>query len=57
MKEFFAMGGYAFYVWTSFALSAVVMLINLLSALRRKKVVINQLKKQAENSQSQVSQP
>lgn len=51
MKEFFAMGGYAFYVWTSFALSAVVMLINLLSALRQKKLLIARLKKQVNSSQ------
>ncbi len=28
MSEFFHMGGYAFYVWTSYALVAVFMLLN-----------------------------
>ena len=28
MAEFFAMGGYAFYVWISFGISAVVLIAN-----------------------------
>lgn len=28
MQEFFAMGGYAFYVWTSYAVALVVLLAN-----------------------------
>ena len=30
MSEFFAMGGYAFYVWSSFGLTFIVMALNLL---------------------------
>ena len=41
--EFFAMGGYAVYVWPSFLLTAVVMAINFLSARRRQKKVIASL--------------
>ena len=44
MKEFFAMGGYAFYVWTSIALSAVVMFINIASAVRRRKKLVAKVK-------------
>lgn len=51
MKEFFAMGGYAAYVWPSIALTAVVMLANLFSALYRRKKVITQLRRAAQNSQ------
>ncbi len=43
MIEFFAMGGYAVYVWPSFLLTAVVMAINFLSARRRQKKVIASL--------------
>ncbi len=32
MSEFFDMGGYAFYVWTSYGLSALLLLINWLIA-------------------------
>lgn len=38
MKEFLAMGGYAFYVWTSYGLALVVLVANLVAPfmLRRK---------------------
>ena len=29
MSEFFAMGGYAVFVWSSFALTAVVLILNI----------------------------
>lgn len=29
MTEFFAMGGYAFFVWTSMALTALVLILNI----------------------------
>ena len=38
------MGGYALYVWPSFALTAVVMLANLVFALRKRRRVIAQLR-------------
>ena len=33
--EFFAMGGYAFYVWGSYILAAVILTLNVLIPLRR----------------------
>ncbi|MCC5857775.1 MAG: heme exporter protein CcmD [Ectothiorhodospiraceae bacterium] len=29
MSEFFAMGGYGFYVWSSYAITAVVLVLNI----------------------------
>lgn len=43
MSEFFAMGGYAAYVWPSFALTAIVMFANLFFARRRRRKVIARL--------------
>jgi len=38
MAEFFYMGGYAFHVWTSYALAFVVLFINIVGpSLRHKK--------------------
>ena len=37
--EFFAMGGYAFYVWGSYVLAAVILTLNVLIPLRRNKHV------------------
>jgi heme exporter protein D len=35
MSEFFAMGGYAKYVWSSFGITAIVLMVNLLAARRQ----------------------
>lgn len=42
-SEFFAMGTYGFYVWTSYAAAAVVLLLNIALPLRRRKTVRRQL--------------
>jgi heme exporter protein D len=34
-SEFFAMGGYAVYIWSCYGLAVVILLINLLVPLRR----------------------
>ena len=45
--EFFNMGGYAFYVWTSFGLALIVLTGNVMWAFNRKRRVIRQLKRAA----------
>jgi len=35
VSDFFQMGGYAFYVWTSYGLALIVLLANFLSAWTR----------------------
>lgn len=40
MREFFAMGGYAFYVWTSYGLALLVLLINLILPWQEHKQVL-----------------
>ena len=47
MTEFFHMGGYAFYVWTSFGLALIVLTANVWYAVKRKQQVIRQLKRRA----------
>lgn len=37
MSEFFNMGGYAFHVWTSYALALVVLFINIVGPSMRHK--------------------
>ncbi|MGZ8219300.1 heme exporter protein CcmD [Methylomagnum sp.] len=34
-QQFFSMGGYAFYVWTSYGLMAVVLVLNIVLPLLR----------------------
>jgi heme exporter protein D len=47
LHEFFAMGGYAAYVWTSYALAAVVLAWNVIQPLRREKQVLRALAERA----------
>ncbi len=43
MTEFFHMGGYAFYVWTSYAAVLVLFLWHFFSPLRRVKELLREL--------------
>lgn len=40
MRDFFYMGGYAFYVWTSYALTFIVLTANLIIPLQHKRKVL-----------------
>ncbi|HSW52318.1 MAG TPA: heme exporter protein CcmD [Sulfuricaulis sp.] len=42
--EFFAMGGYGQYVWGSYGLTALILVLNLYLPLRRRKTVQRQLR-------------
>ncbi len=43
LEQFFHMGGYAFYVWTAYAIAFVVLAINLILPLRRKSEVLKSI--------------
>ncbi len=43
IQEFFAMGGYAFYVWTSYALCLVVLLANIILPIVQRKKLLREL--------------
>ncbi len=47
LAEFFAMGGHAFYVWTSFGAVAAVMIINLIVPVVSHKKLLSELRRQA----------
>jgi heme exporter protein D len=40
MKEFFAMGGYAFYVWMSYGIALIVLIANLVSPLMQRRKLL-----------------
>ena len=42
MQEFFAMGGYAFYVWTSYGLTLLVLLANVIIPVSQRKQFFRQ---------------
>lgn len=41
---FFSMGGYGFYVWSSYGFAALVLIGNLVSALRKHKMTLKMLR-------------
>ncbi|MEI8401916.1 MAG: heme exporter protein CcmD [Alcaligenaceae bacterium] len=51
--DFFAMGGYAFYVWGSFGCCAVLMLCEPWVVLRRRMAALRQVRSQHEAGRSQ----
>ena len=57
MSEFFHMGGYAFYVWTSYGLALLVLLVNFLIPLNYEHTLLRTLvrklrRKQRDNFES-----
>ena len=43
MTEFFSMGGYGFYVWGSYVVTAVFMIVEVIWVMRRRKTVFQRL--------------
>jgi heme exporter protein D len=41
--EFFHMGGYAFYVWTSYGLALIVLVANVVAPLRQRRKILADL--------------
>ncbi len=52
-SEFFAMGGYAFYVWTSYGLTFLVIVLNIVMPIMHRKKVINRVKRAIRREQLQ----
>ncbi len=55
--EFFAMGGYAFYVWGSFGVTALVLLIEPLLANRRRNEALRGIRREKSAERYAASQP
>jgi heme exporter protein D len=43
MSEFFAMGGYAVYVWPSFLLALIVLAANIIAPMQQRKRVLKDI--------------
>jgi heme exporter protein D len=44
-SEFFHMGGYAFFVWTSYGIAFVVLLANIISPIMQRKKTIARIRR------------
>ena len=47
LNEFLDMGGYAFYVWTSYGIALAVLLINVILPLRQRKKLLGDINRTA----------
>ena len=45
--EFLAMGGYGLYVWGSFGVTALILIVEPILAVRNRKALLGRLKRQA----------
>ena len=54
MSGFFAMGGYAFWVWSAYALTVVIMVANVLAARSRFSRCLIQMRRMKERSSRSV---
>ena len=50
-SEFFDMGGYAFFVWTSYGLTLIVIVANIISPIMQRKKVIARIKRAIKREQ------
>jgi heme exporter protein D len=41
LSEFFNMGGYAFYVWTSYGIALLVLVVNVVIPLRQRRKLLS----------------
>ncbi|MDM8564420.1 heme exporter protein CcmD [Candidatus Halobeggiatoa sp. HSG11] len=51
MNEFFHMGGYAFYVWTSYGLTFLVLIINLIIPFNQERTILRTLNRKLRRKQ------
>ena len=54
MAEFFYMGGYAAYVWSSYALALIVLVPTMLLPIRENKQLIKKIKGKYKREQSEL---
>ena len=53
VSEFFAMGGYALYVWPSFGLTAAAVIYEVIAVRQQRRAVLRSLRNQFESERTQ----
>lgn len=55
LTEFFAMGGYAFYVWTSYGIALLVLALNIIQPLMQQKRVLREIRRRQKRHSRQAA--
>jgi heme exporter protein D len=53
MSEFFAMGGYAVYVWPSFLLALIILVANIVAPMQQRKRVLKDIARKLRRARKQ----
>ena len=53
LNEFLDMGGYAFYVWTSYGITLVILLANVIGPARQRRKLLADIARAARRTRSQ----
>ena len=56
MNEFFAMGGYAFYVWGSYGITVLIIAAELMALRSRRRAALNEARLTSPDSMSAATQ-
>lgn len=54
-SEFFHMGGYAFFVWTSYGVSLIVIVANIIAPIMQRKKIISRIKRAVRREQIEIA--
>ncbi len=54
-SEFFHMGGYAFFVWTSYGITLIVVLANIIAPVMQRKKIIARIKRAVKREQIELA--
>lgn len=49
LNDFFSMGGYAAYVWSSYGICCVILILNVIQPLMRERKIIRELQKRLQS--------
>ena len=55
MSDFFAMGGYAAYVWPSYVLATIVLVVNIVAPLKQHKRVLTEIARKLRRARKEQS--
>jgi len=54
-SEFFHMGGYAFFVWTSYGITLIVVVANIVAPIMQRKKIISRIKRAIKREQIELA--
>ncbi len=54
LNEFLHMGGYAFYVWTSYGIALLILLVNIIAPARQRRKLLTDIARKARRARREI---